>query len=180
MGHSLPCHRVLLVKKLRRKIPTGQHIGCNAIGSTVSMEMSRVWRQEFGKEEEASGCQVHASGQLQSSVLMKTLWCFTACPRSAQQRDHHAALSWSGTVTGQFFASLLNLDSRLQPIYQPKRHCYNAQKWSPRVPIIFSHNLARVVGPPMTAERVKWGQTKANPLSTWDLGGIHLAECRHL
>lgn len=176
MGQSLLFHRVLFIKKLWYKIPMGHHIGCNAIGSTVSMEMSRVWRQEFGKEEKASGCQTHASGQLQSTVLMKTPWCFTAWPRSAQQRGHHTALSWSGTVTGQIFCFPFILDSWLHPIYQPKI----AHKRSPRVLIIFSHSLARVVGPPMPAARVKWGQTKTNPLNTWDLGEIHLTECRYL
>lgn len=46
-------------------------------------------------------------------------------------------------------------------------HYYVAQKLSPRMPIIFSQNLARLVGPPVISHREKWGQMRASPLKTW-------------
>lgn len=82
--------------------------------TSVSMRISKVWREDQRREEEASGCPTHAVWQLQRLVLMKTLWCFTAWLCSAWQRDHQETLSWSGMVTGQFFASLLILNSWVQ------------------------------------------------------------------
>ena len=46
-------------------------------------------------------------------------------------------------------------------------HYYVAQKLSPRMPIIFRQNLARLVGPPVISDREKWGQMRTNPLQTW-------------
>lgn len=147
--------------------------------TSVSMRISKVWREDQKREEEASGCPTHAVWQLQRLVLMICMPVLHVVFHSmivlsmAEGPSRNFVLIRDGDRSifcfpfDSEFLSAAQTEWELL-IYQPKWHCCVAQKLSPGMPIIFRHNLARRVGcPPKIVERVKQGQMKTNPLNTW-------------
>lgn len=182
MGHSLLCSIVLLVKKLWLKIPFSDHPRRNV--SQEAQKRRKFRRKCLGGRSRHQGVYLMLLDNCREQncrVLTKTLM-FHSVIMLSMTKAASGSFVWIRVWDRSAFWFPFN--SEFFSVTQTAwRLCYLSSTWhcskfSPKMPITFRPNLARLVGLPMISDKEEKRTNEDKPFE--DLGGIHLTECRHL